>query len=282
MRLSIITINYNNKNGLQKTIDSVISQTFTDFEWIIIDGGSTDGSKELIEQYNDNISYWVSEPDKGIYNAMNKGIEVANGEYCLFLNSGDLFCNPDILDKVNACGWDADIISGQVLNMDNGNFMHYRYNDDTVKKLLLSTIDHQGAFIKRSLFDSYRYREDYEIVSDWIAWMHWLIRENYSIKYIKVIVAYQDMNGISHNGKNHCIIYRERQRGLEEIFGVRVKETLLRLYNEQEFMEWPIMKDIRFLAFNTHYLYSILIRVVNILMKISRLFNHNKLEKENI
>ena len=75
MRLSIITINYNNKNGLQKTIDSVISQTFKDFEWIIIDGGSTDGSKELIEQYSQYISYGISEPDNGIYNAMNKGIK---------------------------------------------------------------------------------------------------------------------------------------------------------------------------------------------------------------
>ncbi len=91
MKLSIITVNLNNKDGLQKTIDSVISQTFKDFEWIVIDGGSTDGSKELIEKYSDYISYWVSEPDKGIYNAMNKGIKVAKGDYLEFLNSGDIF-----------------------------------------------------------------------------------------------------------------------------------------------------------------------------------------------
>ena len=84
VKLSIITINYNNKDGLQRTIESVLSQTCTDFEWIIIDGGSTDGSKELIEQYADNIAYWVSEPDNGVYNAMNKGIKVAGGGIVCF------------------------------------------------------------------------------------------------------------------------------------------------------------------------------------------------------
>ena len=85
MKLSIITINYNNKEGLQRTIDSVIGQTWHDFEWIIIDGGSKDGSKELIEQYQQYFAYWCSEPDKGVYNAMNKGIKHAQGEYLLFL-----------------------------------------------------------------------------------------------------------------------------------------------------------------------------------------------------
>jgi len=84
MKLSIITVNLNNAAGLQKTIESVITQTFTDYEYIIIDGGSTDGSVDVIKQHADKITYWVSEPDKGIYNAMNKGILQAKGEYCLF------------------------------------------------------------------------------------------------------------------------------------------------------------------------------------------------------
>ena len=100
MKLSIITINYNNRDGLQKTIDSVVSQTYKNFEWIIIDGGSTDGSKELIEQYQDHCAYWCSEPDKGIYNAMNKGIEKAIGDYSLFLNSGDRLHDDTVIDKI--------------------------------------------------------------------------------------------------------------------------------------------------------------------------------------
>ena len=91
MKFSIITINYNNVEGLRNTIKSVVNQTYTDYEFIIIDGGSTDGSVEVIKEYANIITYWVSEPDKGIYNAMNKGIEVANGEYLNFMNSGDCF-----------------------------------------------------------------------------------------------------------------------------------------------------------------------------------------------
>ena len=90
-KISIITINYNNCEGLRRTIESVVNQTCRDFEYIIIDGGSTDGSVDVIKRYADNIDYWVSEPDKGIYNAMNKGIRMATGDYVQILNSGDMF-----------------------------------------------------------------------------------------------------------------------------------------------------------------------------------------------
>lgn len=90
MKLSIITVNLNNRDGLKRPIDSVVSQTFTNYEWIVIDGGSTDGSRELIEQYSNHFAYWCNEPDKGIYNAMNKGIAHAKGEWLQFLNSGDV------------------------------------------------------------------------------------------------------------------------------------------------------------------------------------------------
>ena len=100
MTLSIITINYNDVHGLQKTINSVLSQTWKDYEWIIIDGGSTDGSKELIEKYQQHFSFWCSEPDKGIYNAINKGIAHAHGDYIQFLHSGDYLFEPTTLEKV--------------------------------------------------------------------------------------------------------------------------------------------------------------------------------------
>ena len=99
MTLSIITINYNNRDGLQKTIDSVISQSFNDYEWIVIDGDSNDGSREIIEQYCDRFAYWCSEPDSGIYNAINKGLSHATGEYVQFLNSGDWLYSDNILEK---------------------------------------------------------------------------------------------------------------------------------------------------------------------------------------
>ena len=88
-KVSVITISYNNAEGLRRTIESVVAQNYSDYEYIIIDGGSTDNSRQIIESYADHISYWVSEPDKGVYNAMNKGIAQATGEYLHFLNSGD-------------------------------------------------------------------------------------------------------------------------------------------------------------------------------------------------
>ena len=98
MKLSIITINYNNARGLERTIKSVICQTFTNYEYIIVDGGSTDGSLEVINKYADHISKWVSEPDEGIYNAMNKGTRMASGEYFNYMNSGDCFCDAHVLE----------------------------------------------------------------------------------------------------------------------------------------------------------------------------------------
>ena len=123
MRLSIITVNYNNKDGLQKTIDSVISQTFKDFEWIVIDGGSTDGSRELIEKNKNYFSFWCSEHDKGVYNAMNKGIVHAKGEYLNFMNSGDCFVSNKVLEKIFSNDYTNDILYGNVVTFKNNKKM---------------------------------------------------------------------------------------------------------------------------------------------------------------
>src|SRR5688500_2837476 len=117
-KLSIITINLNNISGLIKNFDSVFEQTFKDLEYIIIDGGSTDGSKEIIEKNAAKFSYSVSEKDKGIYNAMNKGIVKEKGEYIYFLNSGDYLVNNEVIDKVFHETEDKDIIYGDVIVAD--------------------------------------------------------------------------------------------------------------------------------------------------------------------
>ena len=112
MKLSIITVNYNDAKGLERTILSVISQTKHNFEFIVIDGGSTDGSIDVINKYERHIDYWVSEPDGGIYQGMNKGLRQAQGEYVNFMNSGDCFHSTDVLERIFALDTDADIITG--------------------------------------------------------------------------------------------------------------------------------------------------------------------------
>ncbi|MEG1573526.1 MAG: glycosyltransferase family 2 protein, partial [Bacteroidales bacterium] len=111
-KLSIITINLNDAAGIEKTLKSIWEkQSFRDFEHIVIDGGSKDGSVEVIKKYEKNLAYWISEPDKGIYNAMNKGIAKATGEYLLFINGGDWLAD-DVLAEVFAIPFEEDIVYG--------------------------------------------------------------------------------------------------------------------------------------------------------------------------
>ncbi len=200
MKLSIITINFNNKEGLQKTIDSVVTQSFKDFEWIVIDGGSADGSKELIERYSDRMAYWVSEPDNGIYNAMNKGILHAQGKYCLFLNSGDFFVDGDVLNKVFAVDFDEDVVYGDQI-WDYGDRMESFESAEkvTLRNFINSTIQHSGvSFIKRELFNKYGlYDEKLRIVSDWKWFLIAVGLGDASTRHIRVYISVFDMNGIS-------------------------------------------------------------------------------------
>lgn len=201
MRLSIITVNLNNKSGLQKTIDSVVSQTFKDFEWIVIDGGSTDGSKELIEQYVDHFSYWVSEPDKGIYNAMNKGIKVAKGEYLQFLNSGDWLCDETALERCFSHGFTADIAYGDIFFCDGKDRNEYHYPQYLSFRLLYkASIGHPASFIKKDVLQNVLYDEGLKIVSDWKFFVIQALR-NGSFEYIGETVSCFDIKGISSLNK---------------------------------------------------------------------------------
>ena len=167
MKLSIITVNLNDCNGLKKTIESVICQTFTDYEYIVIDGASTDGSVDVIKQYANKITYWVSEPDTGIYNAMNKGILQAKGEYCLFLNSGDWLVENNILEKVFSITFDEDIVYGYDKHVGSSKVKCYpeKWN---FRVFLDDTLPHVASFIKRNLFYEVAfYNEENKAISDW-------------------------------------------------------------------------------------------------------------------
>lgn len=287
MKLSIITINYNNREGLKKTIDSVVCQTWRDFEWIIIDGGSTDGCKELIEQYQDHLAYWCSEPDKGVYNAMNKGIAQAKGEYLIFMNSGDYFAAANVLEKLFACGYKEDIITGQVLR-DNDSQMLRNCDKNLVRQLICDTLSHQGTFIKRRLFDNYSYREDYFIISDWIAWIDWLIMSNYSFRYVEIVIAIQEMKGISNVQIER--LKSERERAMRDLFGDKIAEELPRLYKAERYLSgelsYPAIKGLRYLQLVSPISYSFLFRLIMAAVKVHDFFSRSSsflnFEKENV
>ena len=200
MKLSIITINLNNKTGLQKTIDSIIAQTYKDFEWIIIDGGSTDGSVELIKEISQHLNYWVSEPDNGIYNAMNKGVRVVHGEYFLFLNSGDYLYDNNVLMKVIPLLREMDFYVGNELQDD----IVVRSNISTLEKmfytLTTASLPHQSTFINRRVFLKYGlYREDLRACSDWYMFYKAIIMGNATVENLNFIISVFDTNGISQN-----------------------------------------------------------------------------------
>ena len=200
MKYSIITVNYNNREGLRKTIESVIHQTFRDFEFIVIDGGSTDGSAEVLKEYNAQIDYWVSEPDKGIYNAMNKGIKKATGEYLNFMNSGDCFYDNDILRTVTSYGFDTDIITGRDYHYSKEKQQGHASVQPTRMSMVTffnSTLDHQSSFIKRELFKESLYREDFRLVSDWIFFLEKNVIEGKKVQFISDIICFRETPGIT-------------------------------------------------------------------------------------
>lgn len=203
MKLSIITVNLNNRDGLQKTIDSVVSQTFKDFEWIVIDGGSTDGSKELIEQYADHFAYWVSEPDKGIYNAMNKGVRAAQGEYLQFLNSGDYLRETNTLDKVFSNFPSGDIIYGNLTLQEEGEEKENRQYPEKLSfyELYLRSLPHPSTFIKTSLLKNDPYDERLRIAADWKFFLKMAL-ESRDFRHIPMFVSCFDQSGISSTNMN--------------------------------------------------------------------------------
>ena len=202
MKLSIITINYNNLEGLKKTTESVISQSYKDYEWIIIDGGSTDGSRDYIESHQSNFTYWCSEPDKGIYNAMNKGLLFAHGDYVQFLNSGDWLHDDTTLEKaLSHINNQYDIYYGDMIQVDNGKiYNHISYSNELGFFFFpYNNICHQATFYRRILFDNNPYDESFSIVSDWAMNMHLLFKGS-TFKHIKQYIVYYDLSGISAGG----------------------------------------------------------------------------------
>ena len=238
MKLSIITINLNNAEGLRKTIESVISQTFIDFEHIIIDGGSTDSSVDIIKQYADKITYWVSEPDKGIYNAMNKGIRKANGEYLQFLNSGDWLVDENVYAEVFSNSFCEDIIYGNRIevyeNKEEKLNKGFQKSNISFKDIFSGCrIFHTSSFSKRKLFEQYGYfDEDFKIVSDSGFFLKVIGLGYASVKYIDITISYFDMTGISKNPQYKTLYDKEREEVRKKIWPSGIIE------NYEQYLEY--------------------------------------------
>ena len=236
MILTIITINRNNAAGLEKTMRSVAAQIGGDFEYVVIDGASTDESVEVIRSFEATFGErmkWITEPDKGIYNAMNKGIGMATGDYLQFLNSGDSLVSDDITKRVTEAlksKGSLSILYGNMLkDMPGGKAMRDRCfagREITFLGFYTGSLNHSSAYIRRSLFNRYgMYDEDFKIVSDWKWFLQAIILGGEKPVYVDMDVTLFDMNGISE--KNKALDKAERRRVLNEL----IPSTILADYD---------------------------------------------------
>jgi len=232
-KLSIITVNLNNAEGLEKTIESVINQTFINYEYIIIDGFSTDSSVEIIKKYENKITNWISEKDSGIYNGMNKGILKANGEYCLFLNSGDWLINGNVLTQILSKIEKPDIIYCNIkTEIGNVEFP----GNLTFDFLFHNAICHQSMIINTNLFNEIGlYNETFKIVSDWeFTCIAFLLNK----KFIKVnsTLSYYDIKGVSSDINNTETMSIEREAVLRKLIP-GMYDDYIELFNTKNQLE---------------------------------------------
>lgn len=204
MKLSIITINLNNVSGLRDTLNSVKKQSFRDFEWIVVDGDSQDGSKELIEQNTQFITKWVSEKDTGIYNAMNKGSRMASGDYVMYLNSGDQLFDAHTLSVIFEKDHTADIMFGNIVVSDDPNCIPRGQMTDKFSifsQLTIVPVPHPASFFKREFIKSMSfYDESYKILGDSDLFFRSIFINNCTLEYLGVVVNIFDSHGISSGG----------------------------------------------------------------------------------
>lgn len=246
MKFSIITVNYNNKDGLQRTIESVINQTFRDYEFIVIDGGSFDGSVDVLNKYNEHITYWISEPDGGIYQGMNKGISKAKGDYLNFMNSGDCFFDTFVLQDVASMNLYQDIIVGRDYHFcpkQEKGFATILPTRTSMITLYMQALPHQSTFYKSTLFSNSLYDESLKLVADHKFNIQKICVDNSQVIYINRVICLRESGGLSDS--NQALSSKESSKVLEQFLPKGVikdyktlsylgKPTVYKLMNECE------------------------------------------------
>lgn len=288
MKLSIITINYNNAEGLRKTLVSVAAQTYRNIEHIIVDAASTDGSVDVISDYESaNRSsvhplaiVWSSKKDKGIYNGMNIGIQRATGDYIQILNSGDILAADDVTERMMAALYTVHhtpytengipaIFYGNMLKSYDGKTIINRdtcggdmYTPESFLYFYKGTLNHDCAYIRRDLFEKYGlYNEQMKICSDWEWYVRAIVLGGEKPVYTNIDVTIFDMNGVSESyGKNADIIKRERREYLESI----LPPAVLRDYDMYAF---PI---IQYQRLKKHHLWGLVYFIERVLFKLEK------------
>lgn len=226
-RFTVITVCYNDKQGLERTICSIINQTYTDYEYIIIDGGSTDGTTDLIKQYNEHVTFWISEPDNGVYDAMNKAIDYATGEHCIFMNAGDCFFDNQVLFQVAQYGNQYDLGVGISSNTSHETKSQKVYPPKNLSSLFWEnySVIHQAAFMRTSMLKERKYDTNYRIVADWKYMFTEYLSRTYTYQPMNVCVCIFEGGGISSDTAKRI---SERDRALRELLPPMLYEDMVK------------------------------------------------------
>lgn len=217
--ITVITVNWNNRAGLETTLASVREQTFTDFEHVVVDGLSTDGSVAVLEAEGGTRVRWISERDSGVYQAMNKGVRLANGRYLVFLNSGDHFVSTSSLEQAakHVDGRDLYYFDLEIRrpNAAGEIDIHTKSYPRTLSFSYFArfSLPHPSSLIRRELFEQFGlYDEELKICSDWKAFMLWVCKFGCSYQYVPVALSVFYMDGLSSKPENQELIADERAR----------------------------------------------------------------------
>ena len=256
MKVSIVTITYNNLRGFQQTAQSVVSQSEQSFEWIVIDGGSTDGTSDYIKSLSRHPDYWVSEPDGGIYDALNKGISHATGQYVCCMNAGDIFYDSDVLSEVLKHDLWGDIVYGNWTLLEKGK----RINVQAPTEMPLyyfffeHNLCHQAMFVKTTLMQNSPFDTSYKICADWKKWQDFMLQHRV-FQYVDVrICVHDNRDGISSdvNSKQFVLelerMLSEMPKGLKLISALEKSEKdMLRKKNTKHLRQVRILAVISIL-----------------------------------
>ncbi len=220
IKISVITINLNNLIGLKHTFESVINQDFPEIEFLIIDGESTDGSKEFIEENSEKTDFWLSEKDLGIYHAMNKGIKNSSGDYLIFLNSGDFFSGADSISKLISNSKGEDLIYGNLMIQESKNSWVKKYPQSlNFRYFYFESLPHPACLISRKLFDQHGlYDTSLKIASDWKFFLLSVAKYNCTYKYVDLEISTFSFDGLSSKKENKVILENERRVTLKKYF----------------------------------------------------------------
>lgn len=234
MKISIITVCFNSSKTIEKTFQSILNQTYNDIEYIVIDGGSTDSTLDIIKKYKKNIASFVSEPDKGLYDAMNKGIKLATGDIVGILNSDDIYTDEKVLENVARFheNNNVEVSLGNIIQLTNYGKVVRTYS---AKKWIPNNLKtgfmppHPSLFFKRELFEKYGYYHlDFVSGADYELIVRFFLKNNVLWKYSNITTTAMLIGGISTSGlSSYIIISKEICKALKKN---EIKYNRLKVY----------------------------------------------------